>query len=96
MGYVESLVLASDSILRVQHRRLALLVLGLLLAGLVQFPYLLPSRTGYAGPPLALEFPILRLLHHFAHCSVLVLAFDHHIQPLARLVQLPQNVFARR
>ena len=89
MGYVESLVLVCASILRLQRRSLALLVLGLLLAGLVQLPYLRPSWTGYSGPSLALEFPILRALRRYAHCSVLV-------QPLARLVPPPQlNVFAR-
>ena len=91
MGHIESLVLVCASILRLclQRRRLALLVLGLLLAGLVQLPYLRPSRTGYAGPSPALEFPILQLLRRF------VLAFDHLFQSLSHLVQPPRSAFAR-
>ena len=82
MGHVESLVAVCASIqLCLQHR-------CLVMAGLVQ---LRPSQIGYAGPSLALEFPILLLLLRFAHRSVL--AFDHLFQPPARLVQLPQKFF---
>ena len=85
MGYVESLVLACARILCLQRHSAVLLVLGLPLpAGLVQLPYLRPSRIATVARLLHWSFPfcdirVVLLIVRFLFSHLIISSSRWHV-----------------